>query len=118
MTHWCARCVTSMDLHQHRSRPSSTRRAAKWVWIETQVRRFGSDSLGYAYGSPEVASLFGKNFHRAPPVALVVSGGRFLMMMHMPWVLAVLFLFLILVAGGAFAAVRRMANATKQDHPR
>lgn len=41
------------------------------------------------------------------------------MMMHMPWVLAVLFLFLILVAGGAFVAVRRMANATaKQDHPR
>jgi len=40
------------------------------------------------------------------------------MMMHMPWVLAVLFLFLVLVAGGAFVAVRMMAATTaKNDHP-
>jgi uncharacterized protein YneF (UPF0154 family) len=41
------------------------------------------------------------------------------MMMHMPWVVAVLFVFLILVAGGAFIAVRTMATrTTKHDHPR
>jgi uncharacterized protein YneF (UPF0154 family) len=41
------------------------------------------------------------------------------MMMHMPWVLALLFLFLVLVAGGAFVAVRLMAATTaKRDHPR
>jgi uncharacterized protein YneF (UPF0154 family) len=41
------------------------------------------------------------------------------MMMHMPWVLAVLIVFLVLVAGGAFVAVRSMAASTaKRDHPR
>lgn len=41
------------------------------------------------------------------------------MMMHMPWVLAVLFLFLVLAAGTAFVAVRMMAASTaNHDHPR
>ncbi len=41
------------------------------------------------------------------------------MMMHMPWVLVTLMAFLVLVAGGAFLAVRTLAaNSDKQDHPR
>lgn len=39
-------------------------------------------------------------------------------MMHMPWVVAVLMLFFILVGGAAFAAVRVMASLTaRRDHP-
>ena len=37
------------------------------------------------------------------------------MMMHMPWVLAVLMVFLVLVAGGAFVAVRLLAGRSA-DH--
>ena len=37
------------------------------------------------------------------------------MTMHMPWVLAVLIVFLILAAGGAFLAIRLMA--AKHDRP-
>jgi len=41
------------------------------------------------------------------------------MMMHMPWVLATLMAFLILVAGGAFVAFRIFgARASESDHPR
>jgi hypothetical protein len=41
------------------------------------------------------------------------------MMMHMPWVLAVLFLFLVLLVGGALVAVRFLAASdAKRDHPR
>ena len=41
------------------------------------------------------------------------------MMMHMPWVLAVLLLFLVLLVGGALVAVRLLgAKAAKRDHPR
>ncbi len=41
------------------------------------------------------------------------------MMMHMPWVLAVLFLFLVLLVGGALVAVRMLAASdAKRDHPR
>jgi hypothetical protein len=40
------------------------------------------------------------------------------MMMHMPWVLVSLIIFLIVVAGAAFLAVRTMAASTaKNDHP-
>ncbi len=40
------------------------------------------------------------------------------MMMHMPWVLVTLMVFLVLVAGGAFLAVRMLAaNGSKEDHP-
>lgn len=38
-----------------------------------------------------------------------------MMMMHGPWVLAVLFAFLILVAGGAFLAIRLMAPSTTEN---
>lgn len=39
-------------------------------------------------------------------------------MAHMPWVLAVLILFLMLVAGGAFLTVRRLAAGTaNRDRP-
>lgn len=40
-------------------------------------------------------------------------------MMHMPWVLVTLMVFLILLVGGAFVAVRSMAARSDQrDHPR
>ena len=41
------------------------------------------------------------------------------MMMHMPWVLVLLIVFLVLVVGGILVAVRVMGSATdKRDHPR
>ncbi len=40
-------------------------------------------------------------------------------MMHMPWVLAVLIVFLLLVAAGVFVAVRTLASHDdSRDHPR
>ncbi|MGA9747419.1 MAG: hypothetical protein WBQ50_08195 [Nocardioides sp.] len=40
-------------------------------------------------------------------------------MMHMPWVIVTLILFLVVVGGGAFIAVRMLgAKAVEGDHPR
>jgi hypothetical protein len=40
------------------------------------------------------------------------------MMMHMPWILVTLIIFLLLVAGAAFVTIRVMAGrATDDDHP-
>lgn len=39
-------------------------------------------------------------------------------MMHMPWVVVLLIVFIILMGGGVFLAVRLMgAGAVKRDHP-
>ena len=40
------------------------------------------------------------------------------MMMHMPWVLVTLMVFLVLVAGGAFLAVRMLAASSEKDEHR
>ena len=41
------------------------------------------------------------------------------MMMQMPWVVAVLFLLFVLVAGGAYVIVRILvAKTVHSDHPR
>ena len=40
-------------------------------------------------------------------------------MMHMPWVIVTLIVFLVIIGGGAFIAVRMLgAKAVSSDHPR
>ena len=39
------------------------------------------------------------------------------MMMHMPWVVAALMVFLVLVAGSAFLAVRLLAGRSADHRP-